>query len=89
MEQRAKIHAIRLIAAQDQVIIERPLEEVAHVLPHRVRRALIPLRAFRRLLRCENIDEAAGEIIELIARLNMSMQRHAVELREDVNRAQS
>ncbi len=88
VQQRAKIHPVQLIAAQNQIIIERALEEVAHVLPDRVGRALIPLRARRRLLRRKNIDETAREIVELVARLDMSMQRHAVELRQHVNRAQ-
>ena len=88
MQQGAKIHPVKLIAAQDEVIIERPLEEVAHVLPDGVGRALIPLRAFRRLLRREDIDEAAREIVELVARLDMAMQRHAVELRQHIDRAQ-
>ena len=82
MQQRAKIHPVKLVAAQDQVVIVRPLEEVAHVLPHRVGRSLIPLRALRRLLRGENVDEAARKIVELVARLNVAMQRHAVELRQ-------
>src|SRR3984893_4307837 len=74
VQQRAKIHPVQLIAAQNQIIIERALEEVAHVLPDGVGRALIPLRARRRLLRRKNIDETAREIVELVARLDMSMQ---------------
>ena len=73
MQQSAKIHPVKLIAAQDEIIIERALEEVAHVLPHSVGCSLIPLRAGRRLLSGKNIHEAAREIVELIARLNMSM----------------
>ena len=88
MQQGAEIHPVKLIAAEDEVIIERPLQEVAHVLPHRVRRALIPLRAFRRLLRGQDVDEAARKIVELVARLDMAMQRHAVELRQHIDRAQ-
>src|SRR5438874_9895755 len=45
-----------------------------------------PLRARRRLLRGENVDEAARKIVELITRLNMPMQRHAVKLREHIDR---
>src|SRR2546430_934623 len=88
MKNFPKIHSIKLIAAEDEVIIERAFEEVAHVLPHCVRRSLIPLRTFGSLLRGENIDEAAREIVELVARLHMSMQRHAVELSQHIDRAE-
>ena len=77
MQQSAEIHPVKLIAAQDDVVIERPLQEVAHVLAHRVGRALIPLRVFRRLLRGEDVDETARKIVELVARLDVAMQRHA------------
>ena len=85
VQQSAEIHPIELIAAQDQVIIIRTLEEVAHVLADGVSRALIPLRACRCLLRSENVDKTAREIVELIARLNVAMQRHAVELRQNID----
>ena len=39
--------------------------------------------------RGENVYEAARKIIELVARLNVPMQGHAVELREQINRAQT
>src|SRR5664279_863635 len=83
MEERPKIHPGKLIAAQDDVIIVRLLQEVAHVLAHRVRGPLIPLRSFRRLLGSEDVYETARKIIELVARLDVAMQRHAVELRQD------
>ena len=37
------IHAVELIAAEDDVIVVRTLEEVAQVLPNSVGRALIPM----------------------------------------------
>src|SRR5436189_3390754 len=88
VEQSAEIHSVELITAENDVIIEWPLQQVAHVLADRVCRALIPLRSFRRLLCGEDIHEAARKIIELVARLDMAMQRHAVELRQHINRAQ-
>src|SRR5947209_6104438 len=89
MEDFSKIHSVKLVAAQDQVIIKRAFEEVAHVLADSVGGALIPLRAGRRLLRSKNVDETARKVVELVAGLNMSMQRHAVELSENVNRTQA
>src|SRR5256885_2685872 len=85
MQQRAKIHPVKLIAAENEVVIERALQEVAHVLAHRIRGSLIPLRTLRCLLRRQDVDKTARKIVELVARLNMSMQRHAVELRQHVD----
>src|SRR5204862_8086170 len=88
MQERAKIHPVKLVAAQNQIKLERSLKEVTHVLPHGIGGALVPLRTFGRLLGRQNIDEAAGKIVELVARLNVAMQRHGVELREQIDRAQ-
>src|SRR5438105_10520817 len=89
MQERAKIHPIKLVATENQIKLVRSLEEVAHILPDRVGGSLIPLRTFGRLLGGKNIDEAARKIVELIARLNVAMQRHGVELREQIDRAQA
>ena len=73
VKQDAKIHPVKLVAAQDQIIGERAFEEVAHVLPDGIGRALIPVRTLGCLLRGQNLDEAAGEIVELVARSDVSM----------------
>jgi hypothetical protein len=73
VQQDAEIHPVELVSAENEIIVEWPFEEVAHVLPNGVRCPLIPLRTLRRLLRGENVDKGAREIIELVARLNMSM----------------
>src|SRR5215475_9112626 len=64
------------------------LKEVAHVLSDSVRSSLVPLRTGGRLLRGENIYKAAREIIELVASLDMPVQRHTVELGQHIDRAQ-
>src|ERR1700751_5157691 len=87
MQNFPKIHSVKLVATQDEVVIVRPLEEVAHVLPHRVGCSLIPLRAGGRLLRGKNVHKAARKIIELVAGLDVPMQRHAVELSQDIDRS--
>ena len=89
MQERAKIHPIKLVAAQNQIKLEGSLEEVTHVLPDGVGGALVPLRTFGRLLGRQNIDEAPRKIVEFVARLNVAMQRHGVELREQIDRAQA
>jgi hypothetical protein len=64
MQNFSEIHPIKLVATKNEKIIERALEEVAHVLADRVGGSLIPLRAFGSLLRCENVDEAARKIVD-------------------------
>src|SRR5437588_11260031 len=88
-QELTKIHAIQLIAAQDQVVIVGPLQKIPHVLPDGVSRSLVPLRAFGSLLCRQHIDEAAGEVIELVARLYVAMKRHAVELGQVVDRTKT
>ncbi len=81
MKQRPEIHPVKLVPAQDEEIIVRLLEEITQVLADRVGRALIPLRPLGRLLGGEDVDKTAREIIELVARLDVPVKRHAVELR--------
>ena len=81
----AKIHAIQLIAAQDDEVIEIVIQKVNQIFPHRVRRAFIPRRVVQRLLRRENFHEAARELVELIRPRNMAVQRRGIELRQNIN----
>ena len=83
----AIIHSVKLVAAEDDVVIDLPLEEVAEVLPDRVGCSLIPVRSLGSLLRGENLHEAWCEIVELVAGIDMPVQRHAVELGEHVDAA--
>ena len=83
-----EVHLVKLVAAEDEEIIPRAFEEIAQVLPHGVRRSLIPTGAGRRLLRGQNFDEAArAEDVELVRPADVLVQRHAVELREHVDAA--
>ena len=88
-EHLAEVHPVELIAAQDHEILVRILEEIAEVLPHGVSRALIPTRVRGRLLRGEDLDEAAGEIVELVARVDVLVQRGGIELREHIHPPQA
>ena len=89
VQKRAQIHPVKLIATQDKIVIVRAFQKVSHVLANGVGRALVPLRTLGGLLRRQNIDKTPRKIVELVARLDMSMQRHAVELRQDIDRTQS
>ena len=83
----AEIHAIQLIAAQDQQVIEIVIEEMNQVFAHGVGGALIPGGVGKGLFGREDFDEAAGEMIELVGLRNVPMQRRGVELRQQVNAA--
>jgi len=59
------------------------------VLAHCVCRPLIPRRVGERLLRRQHLDEPSREMIEFIRLRNVPVERRRVELREQVNPAQS
>ncbi len=84
-EKFAVVHAVELIAAEDHVVFVRMLEEIAEVLAHGVGGALIPARIRRCLLSGEDFDERVREGVELVAQVDVAVQRHGVELREDVD----
>ena len=88
-EHLAVVHPVELVAAQDDIIIIRVLQEVSHVLPHGIGGSLVPHRPLRRLLRGENFDKARSEVVELIAGINVSVKRRAIELGEDVDPSQA
>jgi hypothetical protein len=83
----AVVHAIELVAAQNDVVIHRSLEEVAKVLPDCVGSSLIPMRSLRRLLCRQNLNETRGKIVKLVARIDVAVQRHAIELSEHIDAA--
>ena len=61
------VHAIEMIAGENQVVVGVVSPEVPRRLPHRVGRALKPARAVRRLLGRDDVDEAVRERIHAIA----------------------
>ncbi len=61
-----EIHPVQLVAAQDQQMLERMVQDVNEVLPHRVRRSLVPRRVGKRLLRRQNLHKTAREMVELV-----------------------
>ena len=85
----AIIHPVKLVAAQDDEIFAAVLEKVSQVLPHGIGCALIPPCAFGSLLGGENLDEAGGEVVKLVALVDVAVERSAVELGEDIDAAQS
>ena len=79
------VHAVELVAGEDQHVIGFRFLHVAQVLPHGIGGALIPIRAFVGLLGGENFDEAPAEAVEHIRAADVAVQTHGVELREHVH----
>ena len=84
LQQVSVIHAVKLIAAQDQIMFIRPLQKVVEVLAHRIRRALVPAGPLGRLLSGQNLDKAFSKAVEFVA-----VQGLAVKLRQNVDLAKT
>jgi len=83
-----EVHLVKLVAAEDEEIFPRALEEVGQILADGIGGALIPTGAGRCLLGGEDFHEAARtEDVEFVGRADVLVQRRAVELREQVDAA--
>ena len=81
----AVIHAVELVSAEDDEVLVGALEEVAEIAADGIGGALVPMGAARGLLCCEDLDEGAGELIELVCGGDVSDKGGAIELGEDVH----
>ena len=88
-DDRAEIHAIKLVAAQNQQVFEIVVQKMNQVLADGVGGALIPGSVGEGLLGGQDFDEAAGEMVELVGLRNVAMQRGRVELRQQINASQA
>ena len=84
----AKIHPIKLIAAQNQHVFKIVVEKMEQVFPHGVGCALVPRGVAQRLFRSEDFHKTAREMIEFVGLRDMPMQRRRIEMREQINAAQ-
>ena len=65
------------------------VQEVAQILAHGVGCALVPTRTLRGLLGGEDLNEAFAKLVELVAGVDVPVQRGAVELRQHVDLAEA
>ena len=84
-----EVHAVELIAGEDEDVVDAGLFQVAEVLPHGVGRALIPIRVVQGLLGGQQLDEAAAEGVERIRAADVPVEAHGVELRQHVDAVQA
>ena len=82
VEQLRVVHAVEVIAGEDQVVVGLVLREVAGGLAHGVGRALEPGSALRGLLGGQDLDEAVREAIHPVGAGDVAVERRRVELRE-------
>src|SRR5262252_6283110 len=88
LKQETIVHVVKLVTTQDQIVLVGSLQKITKVLPYSVGCSLIPARGFRCLLRGKNLDKVFGKIVEFVTRINMAMQRSAIELCQDIDPAQ-
>ena len=62
LQHLAEIHAIELVAREDQHVVDARLLDVPQVLPHGVGGALVPVGVVQRLLGGQDFDEAAARM---------------------------
>ena len=81
-EELAEVHAVEMVAGEDEEVLGVEALEVARGLAHGVRRALEPRRAVGRLLGGEHFDEALREHVEPVGLRDVAVERRRVELRQ-------
>ena len=81
-DQLAEVHAVEMIAGEDQEVVGVVAGEVARRLAHGVGGALEPVRALGRLFGGEHLDEAVREEIEPVGLRDVAVERGRVELRQ-------
>lgn len=80
-----EVHAVQLVARENQHGLDTVLLDVHEVLADGIGGALIPVGSFEGLLDGNNFDESAVETIKLVRLPNVPMQADRVELRQQVN----
>ena len=85
----AVVHAIKLIAGQDEDGAGLLVLEIANVLPDGVCGPLVPIGFLVRLLGRQDFDEAPAERVKLVRIRDMAMQADAEKLRQDVDTVES
>ena len=85
LDELAEVHAVQLVAGQDEHLVRVLALDVRQVLAHRVGRALVPVGALVRLLRGQHLDEPLAEHVELVRVGDVPVQADAEELREHVD----
>ena len=76
------IHAVEVVAGEDENLLGAARENTPQLAAHRVGRSLIPVRALLRLFGSENLYIAIGKMVKAIGRADVPVQRSRIELRQ-------
>ena len=79
------VHAIQVVAGEDQDVLRAGTPQLRQLLAHRVGRALVPVHAAGRLFGRQDVDEAAREQVELVGLVDVAVQRGRDKLRQDLD----
>jgi hypothetical protein len=85
VDQLRVVHAVKVIAGENQVVVGVVAHEVSRRLPHRVRSALVPVRVVGRLLGRQDFDEPLAEQVHPVGLRDVPVEGCGVELREHEN----
>src|SRR5581483_1168789 len=89
LQQLAEVHAVELIAGEDQDVGRPVLDDVADLLADGVGGPLVPVGGLVGLLGGEDLDEAAAEGVKLVGVGDVAVQADAEELCQDVDAIQT
>ena len=84
-EQPDVIHAVQMIARENQIVVRVVAQEMAGCLTDGVGRALKPVGVVGCLLGRDDVDEPVRERIHAVGLCDVMVQRCRVELRQDKN----
>ena len=76
----AVIHAIEVVARQDQHLVGPARQKMPELLAHRIGRALVPIDAVLGLLGSQDLDKAIRKRIKAVRRADVAVQRSGIEL---------
>ena len=85
LDQLPEVHAVELVAGEDQHLVRTLALDVGDVLADGVGGALVPVGALVGLLGGEHLDEPAAEHVELVGVGDVPVQADRQELRQDVD----
>jgi len=80
-----EIHAIELVAREDDDIVGLIFQKKTEALTNRIGRALKPRLGTGRLLGGKDADESLGEGVERVGAMDVPVQRLAVELGQHID----
>ena len=88
-DQLAEIHAVKLVAAENEQVLEVMGEEMEQVLAHGVGRALVPGGVGEGLFGGQDFHKSAGEMVEFVGLGNMAVEGGGIELGQQINPLQA